>query len=291
MPAGVVPTGPGQCGEASAGYVAGFRPAQPWGNVMPGKLDGKVALITGGGTGIGLATAREFAREGARVYITGRRKRGLDAAAASIGPGVTAIQGDVTKPRDLDRIYGQIGQEQGRVDIVFANAATLERVRFGSITEEHVDRVFGTNVKGLLFTAQKALPLMPDGGTIILAGSDVSIKGYPSQGVYPATKAAVRSFARTWTTDPEGPRHPGERGQPGPGRHGNARRPPEGDGDAPRPARGDGGGGLAGQHGTPGPPRRNSQDRHVPRLRRRQLHHWRRSLRRWRERSGLSGLS
>ena len=168
---------------------------------MPGKLDGKVALITGGGTGIGLATAREFAREGAQVYITGRRKAELDAAAASIGPGVTAIQGDVTKPNDLDRVYGQIGQEQGHVDIVFANAATMERVPFGSITEEHVDRVFDTNVKGLLFTAQKALPLMPDGGTIILTGSDVAIKGYPSQGVYPATKAAMRSFARTWTTD------------------------------------------------------------------------------------------
>jgi NAD(P)-dependent dehydrogenase (short-subunit alcohol dehydrogenase family) len=168
---------------------------------MSGKLDGKVALITGGGTGIGLATAREFAQEGAKVYITGRRKPELDAAAASIGPGVTPIQADVTKPKDLDRIYRQIGREQGRVDIVFANAATMERVPFGSITEEHIDRVFGTNVKGLLFTAQKALPLMPDGSTIILTGSDVSIKGYPSQGVYPATKAAVRSFARTWTTD------------------------------------------------------------------------------------------
>lgn len=168
---------------------------------MPGKLDGKVALITGGGTGIGLATAREFAREGAQVYITGRRKPELDAAAASIGPSVTAIQGDVTKPEDLDRIYERIGQEQGHVDIVFANAATLDRVPFGSITEEHIDRAFGTNVKGTLFTAQKALPLMPDGGMIILAGSDVSIKGSPCQGVYSATKAAVRSFARTWTTD------------------------------------------------------------------------------------------
>jgi NAD(P)-dependent dehydrogenase (short-subunit alcohol dehydrogenase family) len=143
---------------------------------MPGKLDGKVALITGGGTGIGLATAREFTREGAQVYITGRRKPELDAAAASTGPGVTAIQGDVTKPRDLDRIYGQIGREQGRVDIIFANAAVVERVPFGSITEEHVDRVVGTNVKGLLFTAQRALPLMPDGGTIILtvASGDAS---------------------------------------------------------------------------------------------------------------------
>jgi len=168
---------------------------------VPGKLDGKVALITGGGTGIGLATAREFAREGARVYITGRRKPELDGAAAATGPGVTAIQGDVTKPEDLDRIYAQIGQEQGRVDIVFANAAIVERAPFGSITEEHVNRVFATNVTGLLFTAQKALPLMPDGGTIILTGSDVSIKGYPTMGVYSATKAAVRSFARTWTTD------------------------------------------------------------------------------------------
>ncbi|WP_238005598.1 SDR family oxidoreductase [Dactylosporangium sp. AC04546] len=168
---------------------------------MPGRLEGKVALITGGGTGIGLATAREFAREGAHVYITGRRKPELDAAAASSGPSVTAIQGDVTNPEDLDRIYEQIRHEQGHVDIVFANAATLDRVPFGSITEEHIDRAFNTNVKGTLFTAQKALPLMPDGGTIILTGSLVAIKGYPAQGVYPATKAAVRSFARTWTTD------------------------------------------------------------------------------------------
>jgi NAD(P)-dependent dehydrogenase (short-subunit alcohol dehydrogenase family) len=168
---------------------------------MPGKLDGKVALITGGGTGIGLATAREFAREGAEVYITGRRKPELDAAAASIGTAVTAIQADVTKPKDLDRIYGQIAQEKGQVDIVFANAGAGDLAPFGSITEEHFDKVFGTNVKGLMFTAQKALPLMPDGGTIILTGSDVSIRGYPSTSVYSATKAAVRSFARTWTTD------------------------------------------------------------------------------------------
>ena len=168
---------------------------------MPGKLDGKIALVTGGGTGIGLATAKEFAQEGAQVYITGRRKPELDAAAASIGPNVSAIQGDVTKPKDLDRIYGQIGQEQGHVDIVFANAGVAEQQPLGSITEDHVDRVFGTNVKGLVFTAQKALPLMPDGGTIILTGSDASIKGYPGMSVYSATKAAVRSFARAWTTD------------------------------------------------------------------------------------------
>src|SRR5215813_2454237 len=143
---------------------------------MPGKLDGKVALVTGGGSGIGRATAAEFAREGAQVYITGRRGPELDAAAASIGPGVTAIQGDVTKPKDLDRIYGQIGQEKGHVDIVFANAGIGELVPFGSITEDHFDRVFGTNVKGLVFTAQKALPLMSDGGTIIMTGSETSIK-------------------------------------------------------------------------------------------------------------------
>ncbi len=168
---------------------------------MAGKLDGKIALITGGSTGIGLATAREFADEGAQVYITGRRKPELDAAAASIGPSVTAIQGDVTKPKDLDRIYRQIGQETGHVDIVFANAGVADFALIGSITEQHFDRVFGTNVKGAMFTAQKALPLMRDGGTIILTGSDAAIKGFAETSVYSATKAAVRSFARTWTSD------------------------------------------------------------------------------------------
>jgi NAD(P)-dependent dehydrogenase (short-subunit alcohol dehydrogenase family) len=168
---------------------------------MSGKLDGKVALITGGGTGIGLATAREFAREGAEVYITGRRQRELDAAAASIGTAVTAIEGDVTRPADLDRIYAQIGREHGHVDIVFANAGVGDFAPFGSITEEHLDKVFATNVKGLVFTAQKALPLMPDGGTIILTGSDAGIKGIAGTSAYSATKAAVRSFARTWTSD------------------------------------------------------------------------------------------
>jgi NAD(P)-dependent dehydrogenase (short-subunit alcohol dehydrogenase family) len=165
------------------------------------KLEGKIALITGGSAGIGLATAKQFVEEGAFVYITGRRKHQLADAVASIGSNITAIQGDVAKIADLDRIYAQIGNEKGRVDIVFANAGISPMAPLGSITEEEFDSTFNINVKGLLFTAQKALPLMPDGGTIILNGSIASVKGFPAFSVYSATKAAVRSFARTWTTD------------------------------------------------------------------------------------------
>ncbi|HEX3536278.1 MAG TPA: glucose 1-dehydrogenase [Stellaceae bacterium] len=168
---------------------------------MTRKLEGKTALITGGSAGIGLATAKQFVEEGAFVYITGRRPRELDAAVTSIGSNVTAIQGDVSNLVDLDRIYAQIGREKGRVDIVFANAGLGDLMPLGSITEEHFDYIFGINVKGLLFTAQKALPLMPNGGTILLTGSIVGIKGFPSFSVYSATKAAVRSFARTRTAD------------------------------------------------------------------------------------------
>jgi len=168
---------------------------------MSKKLEGKIALITGGSTGIGLATAKQFVAEGAYVYITGRRKPELEAAAASIGSNIAAIQGDVSKLADLDRIYAQIKKEKGRVDIVFANAGLGEMVPLGSITEEHFDKLFGINVKGVVFTVQKALPLMPDGGTIILNASIVSVKGFPAFSVYSATKAAVRSFARSWTTD------------------------------------------------------------------------------------------
>jgi NAD(P)-dependent dehydrogenase (short-subunit alcohol dehydrogenase family) len=168
---------------------------------MSKKLDGKIALITGGSTGIGLATAKQFVDQGAYVYITGRRQRELDVAVASIGSNVTAIQGDVTKMADLDRIYAQIRKEKERIDIVFANAGGGPLVSFGSITEEHFDAVFNLNVKALVFTAQKALPLLRNGGTIILTGSIVDIKGFPAFSIYSATKAAVRSFARTWTTD------------------------------------------------------------------------------------------
>ena len=157
--------------------------------------------MTGGASGIGLATARQFVEEGAYVYIVGRRKPELEAAVASIGSNVTAIQGDVTNLADLDRIYAQISKEKGRVDIVFANAGGGPLVPLGSITEEHFDQVFNVNVKALVFTAQKALPLMPDGGTIILTGSIVGIKGFPAFSIYSAAKAAVRNFARTWTTD------------------------------------------------------------------------------------------
>ena len=168
---------------------------------MSKKLEGKIALITGGSAGIGLATAKQFVEEGAYVYIVGRRKPELEAAVASIGANVTAIQGDVTNLADLDRIYAQISKEKGRVDIVFANAGGGPLVPLGSITEEHFDQVFNVNVKALVFTVQKALPLMPDGGTIILTGSIVGIKGFPAFSIYSAAKAAVRNFARTWTTD------------------------------------------------------------------------------------------
>jgi len=168
---------------------------------MSKKLEGKIALITGGSAGIGLATAKQFVAEGAYVYIAGRRQPELDAAVESVGSGVKAIQGDVTKLADLDRIYAQIGKEQGRLDILFVNAGGGPLVPLGSITEDHYDSVFNVNVKAAVFTVQKALPLLPDGASIVLNASIVSIKGFPAFSIYSAAKAAVRSFARTWTTD------------------------------------------------------------------------------------------
>ncbi len=166
-----------------------------------GKLDGKIALITGGNSGIGLATAKRFVQEGAYVFITGRREAELAAAVKEIGKNVTAVQGDVSNLGDLDRLYAQIKKEKGKLDIVFANAGVAKYAPFGTITEEHYDSIFGINVKGLLFTVQKALPLMPDGASIILNASVVGSKGLAANSVYSATKAALRSFARTWTTD------------------------------------------------------------------------------------------
>ena len=164
------------------------------------KLDGKIALITGGDNGIGLATAKQFVNEGAYVFITGQRDAELAAAIKEIGRNVTGVQGDVSNLRDLDRLSAQIKREKGKLDIVFANAGVAKYAAFGKINEDHYDSIFGINVKGLLFTVQKALPLMPDGSSIILNASIVASKGL-SASVYSATKAAVRSFARTWTTD------------------------------------------------------------------------------------------
>ena len=166
-----------------------------------GKLEGKIALVTGGNSGIGLASAKQFVNEGAYVFITGRRDRELAAAVKEIGRNVAGVQGDVANLADLDRLFAQIKREKGRLDIVFANAGTAQFAPLGKITEEHYDSIFDVNVKGLLFTVQKALALMPDGGSIILNASIVASKGLPEWSVYSATKAAVRSFARTWTTD------------------------------------------------------------------------------------------
>jgi NAD(P)-dependent dehydrogenase (short-subunit alcohol dehydrogenase family) len=166
------------------------------------KLEGKVAVVTRGNSGIGLATARRFVAEGAHVYITGRRPGELDAAVRLIGDNVIAVQGDVSNLGDLDHLFAQIKREKGKLDIVVANAGTFAKVALlGKITEEHFDSLFDINVKGLLFTVQKALPLMPDGASIILTASIAASKGLPAWSVYSATKAAVRSFARSWTMD------------------------------------------------------------------------------------------
>jgi NAD(P)-dependent dehydrogenase (short-subunit alcohol dehydrogenase family) len=168
---------------------------------MAKKFEGKIALITGGTSGIGLATAKRFVTEGAEVIITGRRKEVLDAAVKEIGSKVTGIQADAGKLADLDRLYAEIKQKHGRIDVLFANAGGGEFATIDKVTEEQFDKTFNTNVKGVFFTVQKALPLIPDGGTIVLNASIVSIKGMPAFGVYNATKAAVRSFARTWTNE------------------------------------------------------------------------------------------
>jgi NAD(P)-dependent dehydrogenase (short-subunit alcohol dehydrogenase family) len=169
--------------------------------IMTKQLKDKVAIVTGASAGIGLATAKRFAAEGAQVYITGRRQAELDKAVAEIGHGVIGIQGDVASLADLDRIYAQVKATSGRIDVLFANAAFYELGTLGSITEEHFDKTFDTNVRGLLFTVQKALPLLTEGASVILTGSIASIKGFESFSVYSATKAAVRSFARSWIVD------------------------------------------------------------------------------------------
>lgn len=168
---------------------------------MMKRFENKVVVITGGSDGIGLMTAKLFATEGAHVYITGRRQERLDEAIKEIGCGAVGVQGDAGNFADLDRLYKRIQRDHGKVDVVFANAGISESAPLGEIEEEHFDRVFTTNVKGLVFTVQKALPLMKAGGAVILSGSGAGSKGFPNLSIYSATKAAVRSFARTWTTD------------------------------------------------------------------------------------------
>ncbi|MEU2620128.1 glucose 1-dehydrogenase [Streptomyces sp. NPDC007157] len=165
-----------------------------------GKLQGKVAVVTGGTTGIGLATARLFVEEGAYVFITGRRQKELDEAVKAIGGNVSGVQGDVTEPADLDRLYASV-EAKGRIDIVFANAGLGELVSLEDVTEEIYDKIFNVNVKGALFTVQKALPLLNDGASIILTGSVASVKGTPAFWVYGASKAAIRNFVRGWTVE------------------------------------------------------------------------------------------
>lgn len=168
---------------------------------MSQKLVGKVAVITGGSSGLGLATAKRFVEEGAHVFITGRRKSELDAAVKQLGESATGVQGDVAILADIEKLFTTVKEKKGKLDIVFANAGVGEFSPLGKITEEHFDKQFNVNVRGLLFTVQYALPLLQDGGVIVLNASMVSITGSPAFSVYSATKAAVRSFARTWSVD------------------------------------------------------------------------------------------
>src|SRR6187402_1191249 len=168
------------------------------------RLDGKIAVVTGGGSGIGLAAARRFIEEGAFVYIFGRRQDALDAAVEQLGPGARAVRGSVTDLADLDRLFDTVKAERGTLDILLANAGTGEFAALGEITPDHYDRTFDVNVKGLLFTVQKGLPLMGSGGSIILTGSSTSVMGTPRFSVYSATKAAIRNFARSWAQDLRG---------------------------------------------------------------------------------------
>jgi len=165
------------------------------------KFEGKVAVITGGNSGIGLATAQQFVSEGAYIFITGRRQSELDAAVKQIGENVSSVQGDVSNLEDLDRLYAKVKEQKGMIDILFANAGVGELSLLGTITEAQFDKIFGVNVKGLLFTVQKALPLFRDGGSIILNASIGGSKGIEATSVYSASKAAIRSFARTWTAE------------------------------------------------------------------------------------------
>jgi NAD(P)-dependent dehydrogenase (short-subunit alcohol dehydrogenase family) len=178
-------------------------PQIPKGAVM-GKLEGKVAVITGGSSGMALASAKRFVEEGAYVFITGRRQKTLDEAVKLIGRNVTGVRGDASNLDDLDRLFDTVKREKGRIDILYASAGWGEATQLGEITEQHFDKIFDLNTRGTLFTVQKALPLFNDGGSIFMTGSVASIKGFPGYGVYAASKAALRSFARTWLNELKG---------------------------------------------------------------------------------------
>ena len=169
-----------------------------------GKLDGKIALITGGSEGMGFDTAKEFLREGAFVFITGRRKPELEKAVQELGDGAAAIQADSGKLEDLDRMYAEIKEKKGKLDVVFANAGIYEQMPYDKVSEDFYDRCADINAKGIFFTIQKAIPLMDKNGSIILNGSFIGSAGFPGMAVYGATKAAVRSFARTFTAEMKG---------------------------------------------------------------------------------------
>jgi NAD(P)-dependent dehydrogenase (short-subunit alcohol dehydrogenase family) len=169
-----------------------------------GKLEGKVAVITGGSSGMALASAMRFVEEGAYVFITGRRQEALDDAVKLIGRNVTGVRGDAANLDDLDRLFDTVKREKGKIDVLFASAGTGEAVKLGEITEQHFDAAFGLNVRGTLFTVQKALPLFKDGGSIFMTGSNASVKGFPGFSVYAASKATLRSFARTWLNELKG---------------------------------------------------------------------------------------
>ncbi len=174
--------------------------------VSMGRLEGKVAVITGGSSGLALASARRFVEEGAYVFITGRRQEQLDEAVTSIGRNITGVRGDAANLDDLDRLFETVQREKGRIDVLFASAGRGEALALGEITEQHFDAAFDLNTRGTLFTVQKALPLLNDGGSIIMTGSVASVKGFPGFGVYAASKAALRSFARTWLNELKGRR-------------------------------------------------------------------------------------
>ncbi len=169
-----------------------------------GKLEGKVAVITGGSSGMALASARRFVEAGAYVFITGRRQEQLDQAVKQIGGNVTGVRGDASNLDDLDRLFDTVKREKGKIDILYANAGWGEALPLGEVTEQHFDKIFDLNARGTLFTVQKALPLFNDGGSIIMTGSVASVKGFPGFSVYAASKAALRSFARTWLNELKG---------------------------------------------------------------------------------------